>query len=226
MGSRVGPHSDSVALPPSATTSTLTLKLFRRERAISTFDYTFNPPHRSSPSFSTLVSSALHAVVPALHPAHASITWFRVCTPRLFALFRLGFPLATVLNTLTCRCMQVAGSLYKRHAIRQLSHRPLTACKHVVSGSRTSPCRGSSHLSLALLRSLSVVREYLALRDGPRCFRLVSTHRVLLRILLNDLPAIYGTFTVSGVAFHPLRFCSQSSDRSPTTPVGIPTGLG
>jgi hypothetical protein len=38
MGSRVGPHSKSVALPPSSTTRTLTLKLFRRERAISTFD--------------------------------------------------------------------------------------------------------------------------------------------------------------------------------------------
>jgi hypothetical protein len=58
-GSRVGPLSDSVALPPLPTTATLTLKLFRGKRAISTFDDTFNPPHRSSPSFSTLVSSDL-----------------------------------------------------------------------------------------------------------------------------------------------------------------------
>jgi hypothetical protein len=57
-GSRVGPLSDSVALPPLPTTVTLTLKLFQGERAISTFDDTFNPPHRSSPSFSTLVSGA------------------------------------------------------------------------------------------------------------------------------------------------------------------------
>ena len=69
-GSRVGPLADSVALPPVPTTATLTLKLFRRERAISTFDDTFNPPHRSSPSFSTLVSSDLHRVLPLLHPAH------------------------------------------------------------------------------------------------------------------------------------------------------------
>src|SRR5207244_5287842 len=41
-----------------------------------------------------------------------------------------------------------------------------TACRHVVSGSLSSPYRGSSHLSLALLGSLSVAREYLALRDG------------------------------------------------------------
>src|SRR5438874_10483278 len=58
---------------------------------------------------------------------------------------------------------------------------PPTACRHVVSGSLSSPCRGSSHLSLALLGSLSVAREYLALGDGPPRFRLASTCRVLLR---------------------------------------------
>src|ERR687884_709 len=88
-GSRVGPRSDSVALPPPPTSGTLTLKLFRRERAISTFDDTFNPPHRSSPSFSTLVCSDLHGVLPPLHPAHASFTWFRVCR------LRLGRPVRT-----------------------------------------------------------------------------------------------------------------------------------
>src|SRR3954447_1001954 len=70
-GSRVGPLPDSVALPPVPTITTLTLKLFRRERAISTFDDTFNPPHSSSPSFSTLVGSALQRVLPPLQPGHA-----------------------------------------------------------------------------------------------------------------------------------------------------------
>src|SRR5262249_30714798 len=55
------------------------------------------------------------------------------------------------------------------------ANRALTACRHVVSGSLSSPCRGSSHLSLALLGSLSVAREYLALRDGPRRFGLTFT---------------------------------------------------
>ena len=32
----------------------------------------------------------------------------------------------------------------------------------------SSPRRGSFHLSVTLLSSLSVIREYLALRDGPR----------------------------------------------------------
>ena len=65
---------------------------------------------------------------------------------------------------------------------------PPTACRHVVSGSVSSPCRGSSHLSLALLGSLSVTREYLALRDGPRGFRPRFTCVVLLRIPLGPFP--------------------------------------
>src|SRR6266571_3571278 len=70
----------------------------------------------------------------------------------------------------------------------RLVKRALTACRHVVSGSLSSPCRGSSHLSLALLGSLSVAREYLALRDGPRRFRRASTCRVLLRCRTNPFP--------------------------------------
>src|SRR3974377_2465286 len=52
-----------------------------------------------------------------------------------------------------------------------LRQRPPTACRHGVSGSVSSPGRGSSHRSVALLGSLSVVIECLALRDGPRRFR-------------------------------------------------------
>ena len=52
-----------------------------------------------------------------------------------------------------------------------LRQRPPTACRHGVSGSVSSPDRGSSHRSVALLGSLSVVIECLALRDGPRRFR-------------------------------------------------------
>src|SRR5262249_6228185 len=79
-----------------------------------------------------------------------------------------------------------AGSLCKRHAITRgiAPHWALTACRHMVSGSVSSPCRGSSHLSLALLGSLSVVREYLALRDGPRGFGPRFTCAVLLRCLI------------------------------------------
>ena len=54
-------------------------------------------------------------------------------------------------------------------------HSAPTACRHTVSGSHSSPNRGSSHLSLALLSLLSVIGEYLALRDGPRRFSRGST---------------------------------------------------
>src|SRR5262245_58507505 len=63
-----------------------------------------------------------------------------------------------------------------------------TACRHVVSGSVSSPYRGSSHLSLALLGSLSVAKEYLALRDGPRGFRPNFTCSVLLRSRIVRFP--------------------------------------
>ena len=38
-----------------------------------------------------------------------------------------------------------------RSGIPLAGHSPPTACRHVVSGSVSSPCRGSSHRSLALL---------------------------------------------------------------------------
>jgi hypothetical protein len=50
-------------------------------------------------------------------------------------------------------------------------HGPPTARRHGVSGSVSSPRRGSSHRSVALLGSLSVVVEYLALEEGPPRFR-------------------------------------------------------
>src|SRR5690348_11680064 len=67
------------------------------------------------------------------------------------------------------------------HQASPFGYSPLSACRHVVSGSLSSPGRGSSHLSLALLGSLSVASEYLALRDGPRRFRPTFTCSVLLR---------------------------------------------
>ena len=56
------------------------------------------------------------------------------------------------------------------HASHEANCAP-TARRHGVSGSVSSPGRGSSHRSVALLGSLSVVIAYLALQDGPRGFR-------------------------------------------------------
>src|SRR5699024_9212567 len=66
------------ALPPVLFHLRLALKLFRREPAISVFDWLFTPTHTSSPHFSTYVGSGLQSVLPDLHPGHGSITRFRV----------------------------------------------------------------------------------------------------------------------------------------------------
>src|ERR1700760_274661 len=84
-------------------------------------------------------------------------------------------------NTVTRRIiMQKArGQAARRHS-------PPTACRHGVSGSVSSPGRGSSHRSVALLGSLSVVIECLALRDGARRFRPGFTCPTLLGYRLGE----------------------------------------
>ena len=69
VGKLVGPLTHSV-LYPRYTNMTLPLKAFRREPDISEFDWPFTPNHSSSPSFSTLVGSVLHSVLPELQPGH------------------------------------------------------------------------------------------------------------------------------------------------------------
>ena len=93
---------------------------------------------------------------------------FGSTTGNKFALFRLGFPVApalkalTGLPTVTRRIIMQKARRHAKYALRQLVS--------MVSGSHSSPRRGSSHLSVALLSSLSVIREYLALRNGLRGF--------------------------------------------------------
>ena len=58
------------ALPPGSFTTRLGVNLFRGEPAISEFDWNFSASHKSSPTISTGVGSALHGVLPPLQPAH------------------------------------------------------------------------------------------------------------------------------------------------------------
>src|SRR5271170_4013186 len=98
---------------------------------------------------------------------------FASTTPDLFAHFRLAFALAPPLKGLTGPDT-VTRRIIMQKARGQAEHKaqcPPTACRRGVSGSVSSPDRGSSHRSVALLGSLSVVIEYLALQDGPRQFR-------------------------------------------------------
>ena len=97
---------------------------------------------------------------------------FASTTPDFFALFRLAFAAAPPLKGLTWPDT-VTRRIIMQKARGQAGLRqcPPTACRRGVSGSVSSPGRGSSHRSVALLGSLSVVIECLALRDGPRRFR-------------------------------------------------------
>src|SRR5688500_14915031 len=65
------------------------------------------------------------------------------------ALFRLAFATAPSLNDLTS-LQKVTRRLILQKARHQavLRHIPLTACRHMVSGSISLPSRGSFHLSL------------------------------------------------------------------------------
>ena len=85
---------------------------------------------------------------------------FGSTTGNKFALFRLGFPMAPALKALTglpTVTRRIIMQKARRHTF-PLGHSAPTACRHMVSGSVSSPNRGSSHLSVALLSSLSVVR--------------------------------------------------------------------
>ena len=87
---------------------------------------------------------------------------FASTTSDNFALFRLGFPVASVRKTLTgplTVTRRIIMQKARRHTLLACaSHSAPTACRHMVSGSVSSPSRGSSHLSVAILSSLSVVR--------------------------------------------------------------------
>ena len=87
-----------------------------------------------------------------------------------------------------------------------------TACKRTVSGSISLPCSGCFPPFPHGTGSLSVFREYLALRDGPRGFRQDSSCPALLRCLSSCV-----SLPVRG--FHPLR--PAFPDRSTTTPYVI-----
>ena len=106
------------------------------------------------------------------------------------ALFRLGFPTAPARKALTDRPTTVTPRIIMQKARRQalplraIALRPLVGAWFQVLF--TPLGGGSFHLSVALLSSLSVIREYLALRDGPRSFGQGSTCPDLLRYLPGD----------------------------------------
>ncbi len=161
---------------------TLCLNAFRGEPASSWFDWHFTPNLNSSTDFSTSVGSDLHVVLPTLHPGQGQITKVRVYFLLLNALFRLGFPMAPDIISLTLQ-QKITRRLILQQARHHTINCALTGCKLTVSGSIS--------LSFSLFfspfhhctRSLSVTDQYLALPDGPGGFRQGFTCPALLGIL-------------------------------------------
>ena len=115
---------------------------------------------------------------------------FASTNPNLNALFRLGFPSATCHKHLTLLVLVTRRIIMqKAHHQAVLRHGPLIACKRVVSGSLSSPYRGSSHLSLALLFTIG--------------------HQVVLS-LTGWAPQIHTRFRVTGTTQDTPRITSPS----------------
>src|SRR3954466_8606376 len=156
---------------------------------------------------------------------------FASTAPDEIALFRLAFAGAPPLKGLTGPDT-VTRRIIMQKARGQAgkSHRPPTARRHGVSGSVSSPDRGSSHRSVALLGSLSVVIAYLALREGPRRFRPGFTCPTLLGYRSGgsmDRPT--GLSPALAPRSSGLRLphdLGNSHVNGPTPPPGVPGGLG
>ena len=95
-----------------------------------------------------------------------------------------------------------------------------TACRQTVSGSISLPCSGFFSPFPHGTGSLSVSREYLALRDGPRSFTQDFSCPALLRILLGfvskSCTGLSPSVVVLSKTFHFTNFLPH---RSPTTPI-------
>ena len=103
------------------------------------------------------------------------------------ALFRLALATAHGPQALNlASVMQLVGSLCKRHAVAPYD--APTACKRTVSGSISLPCSGCFPPFPHGTGPLSVFRECLALRDGPRRFGQDSTCPALLRCPTRRIP--------------------------------------
>ena len=112
------PCSSFPVLYPQREHATPTLKLFRREPAITEFDKLFTPYHKSSDGFVRPTGAGLHDLLQSLHPAHGKLIPFRVLSlPLLFALFTLAFTMPPWGFHLDKDKDRLAGSFFNRHAV-------------------------------------------------------------------------------------------------------------
>ena len=198
----------------------LALKLFRGEPAISGFDWNFSPIHTSSPPFST---------GPPL-PFTAASTWTWIGHPvsglriPTLALLRLGFPTAPHM-----KCLTLPACATRRTVLQKVRSPPYKGVPQLVNTGfqvlfHSPP--GVLFTFPSQYYALSVTKEYLALRGGPRSFSQGSTCLDLLWIPLCPL-----RFHVRG--FHPLRLAFPKPFHYPCritsavrTPACTHAGLG
>jgi hypothetical protein len=96
---------------------------------------------------------------------------------------------------------------------------PLTAGEHVVSGSLSSPSRGTFHLSLTVLVHYRLRLVFSLGGWSPRFPTRFHESRGTQDPNDSYLTFVYGTLTRSGRAFQLLQLARYSPDVGPTTPV-------
>ena len=159
----------------------LALKLFRGEPAISGFDWNFSPTHTSSPPFQRMCVRTSIAFYGNFILDMGRSPGFGSTYTDLCVLLRLGFPSAPYLKYLTSPVSVTRRTVLQkvrgcaRMALPQLVNTGFQVLFHSPPGVLfTFPSQ---------YYALSVTKEYLGLRGGPRAFRQGFSCLVLLWIL-------------------------------------------
>ena len=135
------------------------------------------------------------------------------------ALLRLAFASAPDLKSLTLP-EKVTRRFIMQKARRHNQKIAPTACRQTVSGTISLLCSRCFSPFLHSTGSLSVSREYLALRDGPRWFTQNFSCSALLRIPLGFIKESYTGLSPSTAVFSKtFYFLNHLPWRGPTTPI-------
>ena len=135
------------------------------------------------------------------------------------ALLRLAFASAPDLKSLTLP-EKVTRRFIMQKARRHNQNIAPTACRQMVSGTISLLCSRCFSPFLHSTGSLSVSREYLALRDGPRWFTQNFSCSALLRIPLGFIKESYTGLSPSTAVFSKtFYFLNRLPWRGPTTPI-------
>ena len=135
------------------------------------------------------------------------------------ALLRLAFASAPDQKSLTLP-EKVTRRLIMQKARRHNQKIAPTACRQTVSGTISLLCSRCFSPFLHSTGSLSVSREYLALRDGPRWFTQNFSCSALLRIPLGFIKESYTGLSPSTAVFSKtFYFLNRLPWRGPTTPI-------